>query len=281
MFACAECHEPFMASILSQLRGISAENAEFHRQQLELSRQHALTSSALTQRVIYLENMIAQYAPDMAAKAGVDQDARPTAIECDPLASVYNFECDGVRGSHVRFQGVSPQPRASHMHTTASGHADHEWKCPVCFKVLCNQESFKSHVYKLLNSSRRRRPVCRLQARIPHHRSNVASFPGSNFDAQKESFATEFYEVVRSSCTKSNDQTQAHKEVFDWLRVKFPEANPMATVTANDYALSSSSQSRSSAQSSTSQSSGSEPPWSSHSNRNSPSEFFSFGDAPS
>ncbi len=136
-----------------------------------------------------------------------------------------------------------------------------------------------------MRSHLRRRPQCRLQQKIARHRSVVSRFPGATFDIQKAAFLTQFYDVVRPSCSKSNDVQIAHSEVFDWLRDNLPPGIPLTpemVTQATDPAShstsqSSGSQSTGSAPCTSSQSAGNSETWLSQSSNPSPIQFWAPG----
>jgi hypothetical protein len=280
MFACAAAPESMMATILAELRAITTSNASISRQNEELSRRHAESTSALLLRVASLERFMSSALSQhcVTSMSEVDQAYTMSHADCAgdgrhlllgasngfPLAPASDVR-NGDGSLHVRFPGISPAPPSEHVRSAPAVCGDAiEWACPACGSPLCDRASFKSHIYKLRNSGKRRRPQCRMQQRNLRHQSMVSSYPGE-FDDQRDTFLSEFYDVVRSACSRSNSEQQAHVQVWNWLKQTLPSGVPLVPDrTADPYASTQFGTSRSASDSSSapssSQSSGSQHP---------------------
>ncbi len=281
MCACAAAPAS-MFDILTELRGIASLNVTISRQNEALSRRHeeSLTcTSALLLRVESLEKRILDICSQRhdasvsevhlacgishPGNVGYGSHLHYGASHDFPQAPASDLGY-GVGGPQVRFQGISPAPPSELVLSAPAVCGDAvEWVCPACGSPLCDQRSFKTHIYKLCNSHKRRRPQCRMQHRNARHRSMVSSYPGE-FDDQSGSFLSAFYDVVRSACSGGNSEHQAHVLIWDWLRMKLPSGVPLVPdrnvdPTASAHFSTSRSSSDSSSPHASSQSSGSDP----------------------
>jgi hypothetical protein len=105
------------------------------------------------------------------------------------------------------------------------------WKCQICGKVLANKGSYVGHIRKLVYSSKR--PKCHMNPADEQHKTLVNRFPGSMFYERAQAFCKAFYNEVKWSCTKRDDDDQSFEHVTAWFRaalsgveVDFPVYDP-------------------------------------------------------
>ena len=245
MCACAAAPTAAFESLLIELRGIASQNVTISRQNEALSLQHAeslSSQSALLLRVEWLEKRLSDICPqhhDVSMSAGDMACGMSHAVNAEYGRHLHYGASHGfpqvptsdlgfgVGGPVVRFPGSSPAPPSNLGCSAPAVCGDAvEWVCPACGSPLCDQRSFKTHIYKLCNSHKRRRPQCHMQQRNARHCAMVSSYPGE-FDDKSSSFLSAFYDVVRSACSGGNSEHQAHVQIWDWLRMKLPSGVPL------------------------------------------------------